>query len=121
MPRRALVTLPDGVWKLIDEQFKGKIGDGDSEVIRNIVMGYLMEKGYPFDTKKTHKTQSVSIEQIATELDIQEKMIDSLAEILEEKGIIKYNQWEKRTQSKLHLKVQTNRYYYNPMHTTTKK
>ncbi len=101
MTRRALVTLPEGVWKVIDEPLEGKIGDGDSEVIRNIVMGYLMEKGYPFDAKNTHKSQSVSIEQIADELDIQEKMIDSLAEMLEEKGIIKLNQWEKRTQSKL--------------------
>jgi biotin operon repressor len=59
-----------------------------------------MEKGFP--VSKTNKTQPVSISQIADELDIQEKMIDTLAEMLEEKGIIRLSQWEKRTQSKLH-------------------
>ncbi len=44
--RRALVSLPDGVWKIIDNELKGQIGDGDSEVIRNIVIAYLTEKGY---------------------------------------------------------------------------
>jgi hypothetical protein len=39
MPRRrALVTLPEGLWAIIDAEMKGKIGDGDSEVIRNIVI-----------------------------------------------------------------------------------
>jgi hypothetical protein len=33
--RRALVSLPDGVWTIIDTDLKGQIGDGDSEVIRN--------------------------------------------------------------------------------------
>jgi metal-responsive CopG/Arc/MetJ family transcriptional regulator len=51
MNRRALVTLPDGVWKVIDNQLKGKIGDGDSEVIRSIVTAYLIEKGYLLNTK----------------------------------------------------------------------
>ena len=44
--KRALVTLPEGVWEIIDRDLKGKLGDGDSEVIRNIVVSYLAEKGY---------------------------------------------------------------------------
>jgi hypothetical protein len=44
--RRALVSLPDGVWNVIDKELKGTIGDGDSEVIRNVVISYLNEKGY---------------------------------------------------------------------------
>ncbi len=44
--RRALVSLPNGVWEVIDKELKGKLGDGDSEVIRNIVISHLMEKGY---------------------------------------------------------------------------
>ena len=43
--RRALFSLPDGVWKIIDNELKSQIGDGDSEVIRNIVIAYLTEKG----------------------------------------------------------------------------
>ncbi len=36
--RMALVSLPDGVWNVIDNDLKGQIGDGDSEVIRNLVI-----------------------------------------------------------------------------------
>jgi len=98
MTRRALVTLPEGVWKIIDKELKGKIGDGDSEVIRNIVITHLTERGYLLQPKN----QSSQTEQIATELNIHDDMITALAELLEEKGIIKSNEWDKRTQKKLH-------------------
>jgi metal-responsive CopG/Arc/MetJ family transcriptional regulator len=38
--RRTLVSLPDGVWKIIDNELKCQNCDGDSEVIRNIVINY---------------------------------------------------------------------------------
>ncbi len=44
--RRILVSIPDGSWKLIEKKLKGKIGEKDSEIIRNIVLAYLSEKGY---------------------------------------------------------------------------
>jgi hypothetical protein len=102
--RRALVSLPDGIWNIIDNELKGKIGDGDSEVIRNIVIAYLIEKGYFFSNKK-ESNQNVSINQIAGELDIHDSMITSLAELLEERGVIKLHEWDKKTQ----LKLQTNK------------
>ncbi|MBS3175130.1 CopG family transcriptional regulator [Candidatus Woesearchaeota archaeon] len=43
---RILVSIPDGTWKIIEKSLKGKIGEKDSEIIRNIVMAYLSEKGY---------------------------------------------------------------------------
>ena len=43
--RRALVTLPDRVWNVIDKELKGKLGDGDSEIIRNIVIAQLFREG----------------------------------------------------------------------------
>jgi len=43
--RMALVYLPDGVGKIIDDELKGNIGDGDSKVIRNIVITHLTERG----------------------------------------------------------------------------
>lgn len=43
--RKILVSLPEGIFKLIRE-LKGKIGESDSEVVRNIVIAYLSEKGY---------------------------------------------------------------------------
>jgi metal-responsive CopG/Arc/MetJ family transcriptional regulator len=94
--RRALVSLPEGVWKVIDEELKGKIGDGDSEVIRNVVLSYLTERGYLLKPK-----EQVSTNQIAGELDIHDSMITSLVEVLEEKGQLKYSEWENKVKKKI--------------------
>lgn len=97
--RRALVTLPEGVWSVIDKKLKGHIGEGDSEVIRNIVIAYLIERGYLLTQKQESKNTSMN--QIADELDIHNAMIVSLAELLEERGLIRLNEWDKKTQVKL--------------------
>lgn len=97
--RRALVSLPDGVWKVIDEELKGTIGDGDSEVIRNIIIAHLTEKGYLLPAKD--KALSPQIDQIAGELNIQSTMLESLVELLEEKGQLRYSEWENRIKKKL--------------------
>lgn len=89
------------VWKDIDNELKGNIGDEDSEVIRNIVIAYLIEQGHLFDSKDK-KTRGVSIERIASELDIHDVMITSLAELLGEKIFIKTNEWDKKHRKKLH-------------------
>jgi metal-responsive CopG/Arc/MetJ family transcriptional regulator len=98
--RRALVTLPDGVWEVIDNQLKGKIGNGDSEVIRNIVIAYLMERDYLTKPKE----KSGSIDQIAGEIDIHDAMITSLVELLERKGILKQEEWEQNIKKQVELK-----------------
>jgi predicted transcriptional regulator len=98
--RRALVTLPEGVWEVIDKELKGKIGNGDSEVIRNIVMAYLLDRGYLLK----QKGKPVSIDEIAGELDIHDSMITSLAEVLEQKGIITEQEWEQNIKKKVALK-----------------
>ena len=105
--RRALVTLPDGVWKVIDKELKGKIGDGDSEVIRNLVIAHLTERNYLLKPKgKVEEAERpVSIEQIAGELDMHDSMITSLVELLEEKGQVRYDEWEKRIKRKLQVKT----------------
>lgn len=95
--RRALVSLPDGVWKIIDEKLKGEIGDGDSEVIRNLVIAYLTEKGYLLSTKAKGPPTNA----IASELDMHDVMINSLAEVLEEKGSLNYSDWENRIKKNL--------------------
>lgn len=97
--RRALVSLPDGAWDIID-QLKPQLGNGDSEIVRNIVLAYFIEKGYILRSKG--KKQTVDNEQIASELDIQETMITTLAEMLEEKGQLNYQEWERRVQKNLH-------------------
>jgi metal-responsive CopG/Arc/MetJ family transcriptional regulator len=100
--RRALVSLPDGVWNIIDTDLKGQIGDGDSEVIRNLVISYLTEKGYLLKGKSISEQQTDKTEQIASELDIHDTMITALTELLEEKGQLNPEEWEKRVQKKLH-------------------
>ncbi len=95
--RRALVSLPDGVWKVIDEELKGKIGDGDSEVIRNLVITHLAEKGYLLPSKD----QPNQVQQIADELEMLDTMLNALAEIMEEKGQIRYSEWESRMKRKI--------------------
>lgn len=95
--RRALVSLPEGVWKVIDTELKGKIGNGDSEVIRNMVLSYLTERGYLLKPKR----EQVSTNQIAGELDVHDSMITSLAEILEKKGVITQDEWERQIKRKI--------------------
>ena len=43
--KKVLVSLPEGIFKLVRE-LKGEIGDSDSEVIRTMVISFLSEKGY---------------------------------------------------------------------------
>ena len=98
--RRALVSLPDGVWTVIDEQVKDALGHGDSEVIRNIVMAYLLERGYLLKPKEIPK----STDEIAGEIDIHDAMITSLVEMLEEKGVLKQEEWEANIKKRVALK-----------------
>jgi hypothetical protein len=98
--RRALVSLPEGVWKVLDEQVKDALGHGDSEVIRNIVMAYLLERGYLLKTKEKPE----STDQMAGELDVHDAMITSLVEVLERKGILKQEEWEQNIKKKVALK-----------------
>lgn len=43
--KKVLVSLPEGIFRIIRD-LKGKIGESDSEVVRNIVIAYLSEQGY---------------------------------------------------------------------------
>lgn len=101
--RRALVSLPDGVWKVVDEELKGKIGEGDSEVIRNVMIAYLTEKGYLLPSKN----QPSQISQIADEIEMVDTMINSLAEVLEERGQLSFSDWENRIRKKIAEKRST--------------
>jgi metal-responsive CopG/Arc/MetJ family transcriptional regulator len=44
--KRILVSIPDGAWRVIEKELYDKMGDKESELIRNIVLAYLSEKGY---------------------------------------------------------------------------
>lgn len=97
---RSLACFPEGVWKVIDEQVKDALGHGDSEVIRNIVMAYLLERGYLLKPKE----KPASMDQIAGELDIHDSMITSLVEVLEKKGLMTEAEWEQNIKKQVALK-----------------
>lgn len=94
--RRAFVSLPPRVWDVIDADYKDKIGTGDSEVIRVIVMMYLSEKGY-FLNEKDFET----IEEVRSKLDVMENMVGAMLDILAEKGQISYGEWQSRIETRL--------------------
>ena len=87
--RRALVSLPEGVWKIIDEQLRGEMGDTDSEIIRNIVIAFLTQQGYFASQSVNEKIETV------------DTIISSLAEILEEKGQLNYAELGARIRNKI--------------------
>lgn len=43
--KKVLVSLPDGIYDVV-HGLKGKLGDSDSEVIRHMVVVYLVEQGH---------------------------------------------------------------------------
>lgn len=44
--KKILVSLPDGIVNLLDKELVGKIGEGYSDTLRQIIINWLSEKGY---------------------------------------------------------------------------
>ena len=44
--KRVIVTIPQGTWEIIEKELKGKIGDKDAEILRNIIISWLVEHGF---------------------------------------------------------------------------
>lgn len=100
--KRVYVSLPDGVWDILNRDFKNKMGDSESEVIRNIVISFLSQRGY-FVNEKGYE----DVEEIKQKLFVEENLIDAVVEALEEKGNITYNDVDKRMKRKIaHLSKQ---------------
>ena len=55
--KKILVSLPDGVVEILDKEIIGKLGDGYSDTLRNIIMNWMSEQGYlaKDGKQKTHK------------------------------------------------------------------
>ena len=49
--KRVQVTFTEAQWDLI-EKLKPELGDGDSEIVRNIVLSWLSEKSFISDSAK---------------------------------------------------------------------
>ena len=44
--KKILVSLPDGVVEILDKEVIGKLGEGYSDSLRQIIMNWLSEQGY---------------------------------------------------------------------------
>jgi hypothetical protein len=44
--KKILVSLPDGVVAILAKEVIGKLGEGYSDTLRNIIINWLSEQGY---------------------------------------------------------------------------
>ncbi len=61
------------------------------------MVSHLSEKGYLLKPRGA----KVEVEQVAGEIDMHDDMITALVELLEEKGQVKYDEWERRVKKKM--------------------
>jgi predicted transcriptional regulator len=52
--KKVQVSFTEGQWKLI-EKLRDEFGNGDSDIVRNIVMAWLAEKSFVSETVKNKK------------------------------------------------------------------
>jgi len=50
--KKIIVSLPDGVVEILDKEIVGKLGEGYSDTLRQIIMNWLSEQGYLKATKQ---------------------------------------------------------------------
>ena len=44
--KKIIVSLPDGIVEILNKEVIGKVGEGYSDTIRNIILNWLGEQGY---------------------------------------------------------------------------
>jgi metal-responsive CopG/Arc/MetJ family transcriptional regulator len=44
--KKIIVSLPDGIVEILNKEVIGKVGEGHSDTIRNIIINWLGEQGY---------------------------------------------------------------------------
>lgn len=52
--KRVQVAFTENQWNLL-EKLKGELGDGDADVVRNVVLAWLAEKSFISSTVKNKK------------------------------------------------------------------
>lgn len=52
--KRVMVSFTENQWTLI-EKLRGELGDGDADIVRNLVLAWLAEKSFISDTVKNKK------------------------------------------------------------------
>lgn len=56
--KKILVSLSDGVIEILDKEIVGKLGEGYSDTLRQIIMNWLSEQGYLAKGGKREEKQS---------------------------------------------------------------
>ena len=89
------LELPQEVWEIIDKEFKLN-RDSDSEILCNIIRNYIAEhRLYPDIHSLAHGHG------IKDYLDMQDTMIMSILELLENKKVATYQEWAKIMEQKV--------------------
>jgi len=56
--KKILVSLPDGVVEILSKEVIGKLGEGYSDTLRQIIMNWLSEQGYLAKGGKREESKS---------------------------------------------------------------
>ena len=56
--KKIIVSLPDGIVEILNKEVIGKVGEGHSDTIRNIIINWLGEQGYLAKGGKVEKSQT---------------------------------------------------------------
>ncbi|MBI3860224.1 MAG: hypothetical protein HY296_08375 [Thaumarchaeota archaeon] len=81
--------MPDGVWRILDNELKGKLGGSRSEVIRSLIVNYLIDEGYVVATAPTPVQR-----RLASEIATLGGKLAALSQALEDKGLLRRAEWE---------------------------
>ena len=93
--KRALVSLPDELFEIMKTKLMGKFGESDSEIIRNIVIAYLSEKGYLSNKEEKPNDEADNM---------WEEIIGALMSVLEEKEIVTGKDIDSKIRKRLEYK-----------------
>lgn len=56
--KKILVSLPDGVVEILDNELIGKVGQTRSDTLRTVIMNWLSDQGYLAKGGKREEKQS---------------------------------------------------------------
>ena len=95
--KRTLVSLPDELFEIMKTKLMGKFGESDSEIIRNIVIAYLSEKGYLSNVKEEKPKDDDGD-------NMWEEIIGALVTLLTEKGLVSGKEIDNKIKRRLEYK-----------------
>ena len=89
------IDLSEEVWKIIDKEFKLN-RETDAEIVCNIIRNHLAEHGFHANIHSLAHGHGIK-----DYLDMQDTMIMSILELLENKKVATYQEWAKIMEQKV--------------------